>query len=80
MWVAQCTPAFSLSHYTVGKKGLMSGQIKVSRKAELDLVQNSFRCRAVNLYNRIPEEIRTLTSDEGFKMKIKEWIRKKIIS
>ena len=66
--------------YIYPTRQAMSGQIKVSRKAELDLVQNSFRCRAVNQYNRIPEEIRTLTSDEGFKMKIKEWIRKKIIS
>ena len=66
--------------YTYPTRQAISGQIKVSRRAELDIVQCSFRCRAVNLYNRIPEEIRTLMSDEVFKKKIKEWIGKAIIS
>lgn len=64
--------------YSYETRQARSGQIKCSRRAELDLVQNSFRCRAVSLFNSLPEDLRNSRDEQIFKKNVKEWIIKTI--
>ena len=65
-------------NYTYATRQASSGAIKSSRKVELDIVKSSFRGRAVELYNNLPEEIRTLESSDAFKEKVKAWVRQTV--
>ena len=61
-------------NYTYATRQASSGTIKCSRKVELDIVKSSFRGRAAELYNNLPEDIRTLESSDAFKEKVKAWV------
>ena len=65
-------------NYSYATRQAQSGIIKCSRKASLDLVQASFRCRAARLFNSLPEDLRGLSTDQTFKNAVKEWIRKSV--
>ena len=65
-------------NYTYVTRQASSGAIKCSRKVELDIVKSSFRGRAVELYNNLPEDIRTLESSDAFKEKVKAWVRQTV--
>ena len=64
--------------YCYNTRQAASGKLKCHRKPKLELIKKSFGWRAVELCNRLPEDIRSIESTEGFKKKAKEWIRNTI--
>ena len=55
-----------------------SGRVRNTRKPELGLAQDSFRWKAVDLFNQLPESIRSQQKLQTFKLQAKQWVRQNI--
>ena len=74
------SPSFLFSmfsaKYSYKTKQARTGQIKHTRDLELQITKDSFRWRASEDYNGLPQEIRNLETVQMFKKAAKDWIRK----
>jgi hypothetical protein len=55
-----------------------SGMVRSVRKPELDLVKDSFRWRAADLFNQLPSAIREIKTIQSFKFATKRWVRQNV--
>ena len=55
-----------------------SGMIRSTRTPELDLAKDSFSWRASDLFNQLPENIRSMKTPQKFKLAAKQWVRENI--
>ena len=76
------SPSFLFSmfsaKYSYKTKQARTGQIKHTRDLELEMTKDSFRWRASDAYNELPQEIRNIETLPMFKKTVKDWIRKNI--
>ena len=55
-----------------------SGRIRSTRTPELDLAKDSFSWRAAELFNDLPDAVRSMKTTQSFKLAAKVWIRQNI--
>jgi hypothetical protein len=61
--------------YSYKTKQARSGIIKHTRDLDLGLTARSFRWRASSSYSELPQEIRNIDTEQGFKKAAKAWIK-----
>ena len=61
-------------YYKYNTRQAEGGTIRLIGKPKLELTKNSFRWRAANQFNQLPDEIKTCNSLESFKLSAKKWI------
>ena len=61
-------------NYKYNTRQAEGGNIRLIGKPKLEVTRNSFRWRAANQFNQLPEEIKTCKSLENFKLSVKKWI------
>ena len=67
--VRQGTPSYFQTRMELEDEDFMT-----TRAPRLQITRNSFRCRGVTMWNRIPYDIRTLPTITSFKKNLKRWI------
>ena len=64
--------------YKYNTRQAEGGTIRLVGKPRLDLNRNSFRWRAANQFNQLPDDIRTSSSLINFKLNAKKWIENNV--
>ena len=62
------------TEYTCDTRQARSGQVKPTRRSNLDLSEESFRWRAAKYYNNLPADLRQAVSASIFKTGLRRWI------
>ena len=48
-----------------------------TRKPRLQLTSQTFRCRSINQWNKLPERLRSETTIKSFKINLKKWLKER---
>ena len=64
--------------YSYKTREAASGKIRNTRNPDLELSQDSFRCRAVELYNQLPASVKSHQNLQGFKTAVKQWVKQNV--
>ena len=62
------------TEYTCNTRQASSGQVKLTRRSNLDISEESFRCRGAKYYNNLPIDLREAVSVSSFKTGLRRWI------
>ena len=66
------------TNYNYKTRQADSGMIRSTRTPELELAKDSFSWRASDLFNQLPENIRSMKTPQKFKLAAKQWVRENI--
>ena len=60
--------------YSYRTRQAATGLVQLIGNPRPEITRNSFKWRAADQYNQLPEEIKKCSSTKLFKMKVKTWI------
>ena len=64
--------------YQYNTRQAQEEKIKPKGIPRLDITKSSFRYRAADQYNQLPEDVIMSKTTNSFKVKVKEWIRENV--